>query len=321
MRSGYYTKRTMVSLSRLYFFLLLSVAFIVACHLEASPPVEDIPPVQDSIFSSGVSRGVIESRSIQEASGLAAGITNFGRLWTHNDSGDKARVFLMDENGRHVAEYLLENQNNRDWEDMASGPGPEKGKNYLYVGEFGDNNAKYNEIYIFRFEEPEVPKQGFPEAQTIPASKTEKLTLKYPDGPRDAECLLLDPLTKDLFIVTKRENQVLVYKAPFPQIAGKTIVLEKEAELPFTWITAGDISADGQEVLLKTYDHIYYWKRKPGQSIPELLKTTPKQLPYKREPQGEAIAWKRDGTGFYTTSEVFMIPSAFVYFYKRLHLE
>jgi hypothetical protein len=70
-------------------------------------------------------------------------------------------------------------------------------------------------------------------------------------------------------------------------------------------------------VLLKNYNEIYYWKRNSNEPILEVLKRKPIKIDYDREPQGEAIAWKLDGSGFYTLSESKLIVGGNLYFYKR----
>jgi len=37
---------------------------------------------------------------------------------------------------------------------MAAGPGPERGKSYLYLGDIGDNNEARAEIVVYRVPEP-----------------------------------------------------------------------------------------------------------------------------------------------------------------------
>lgn len=261
-------------------------------------------------FYSAESRGEIENNQINEASGLAAGINNPGMLWTHNDSGDKARLFLLDEYGHFKAEFKLKDIKNRDWEDIYTGPGPEAGKNYIYIAEMGDNNAVHELKYIYRFEEPKLSD----ESREI--SNIEVITFIYPDGKRDAESLFVDPQTKDIYVLSKREQNIGIYKAAYPQSTSKTITLEKLGEMPYFNTVAADITPDGQEILTKTYDGIYYWKR-DGQSIAELLMTEPTFVPYVIEPQGEAIAWKKDGSGFFTLSEEPREIEAVLYFYRR----
>ncbi|MFQ5632582.1 MAG: hypothetical protein ACE5I1_27760, partial [bacterium] len=138
------------------------------------------------------------------------------------------------------------------------------------------------------------------------------------DGPRDAETLMVDPLTKDIFIISKREAKVHVYRAPFPQLTSQPITLQLVATLPVSWVVAGDISPSGREILIKTYDAIYYWVRQRQKPLWQAFAREPVMLPYYLEPQGEAIAWQADGMGYYTVSEVFKRIPAHLYFYPRL---
>ena len=86
--------------------------------------------------------------------------------------------------------------------------------------------------------------------------------------------------------------------------------------LPLTKIVAGDFSADGNEILMKNYDHVYYWNS-TAKSFTAALKEQPLEIPYEVEPQGEAIAWAKDGSGFYTVSEENKKAKVYLYFYKR----
>ena len=89
----------------------------------------------------------------------------------------------------------------RDWEDIAIGPGPQANVDYLYVGEIGDNDSKHKSIKIYRVPEPNVDANQTPVVVTVRGVETIELT--YPDGPRNAETLMVDPLTKDIYIVSK----------------------------------------------------------------------------------------------------------------------
>lgn len=231
-------------------------------------------------------------------------------LWTHNDSGDKARLFLLDEFGKFKAEFIFPTLKNRDWEDIASGPGPDKNKNYLYVAEMGDNKAVHQLKYIYRFEEPLLSN----DKRTI--DNYEQITFEFPDGKRDAESMFVDPLTKDIYILSKREQKIGIYRAKYPQPTTETITLEKLGVIPYFNSVAADINPDGQEIITKTYDAVYYWKRN-GETIVELLMKEPETVPYLIEPQGESIAWKKDGSGFFTLSEEPRDIEAVLYFYRK----
>jgi len=280
--------------------------------------------------------GVVVNDKIDEASGIVASSKNKGVLWTHNDSGNKNRIFALDTNGNDLGIFYLDGIENRDWEDIAIGPGPVDGLTYLYIGDIGDNDKQYNSKFIYRIEEPIVNiGQSFVDS-TIADIST--ITLLYPDENRDAETLLIDPLTKDLFILSKRNTNIRLYKATYPQSTNEIINMELEVKLnfpkdpevnePFNYITAGEISSDGKEIIVKTYEDIYYWSRDENESITQAMSKIPLGLPYEKEPQGEAICWKpNDDKGYYTLSEEeitvdsveFTFP-AILYYYPRTSL-
>lgn len=279
---------------------------IVACSANS----DKNEPEKDIYFDPAESRGEIENPLINEASGLAESLSNPNMLWTHNDSGNDPFIFLIDEYGKDQGTFELKNVVNRDWEDVSSGPGPEEGQNYLYIAEMGDNNAVHEFKYIYRFKEPLAG-----ESEVI--ENFETITFQYPDGRRDAECLMVDPLTRDLYIVSKREDNVGVYRAPYPQSTEAVITLEKLGILPYHNIVGGDISADGGDILLKTYDRILYWSRPETSTVFEAMQKEPVPISYVAEPQGESIAWKKDETGFFTLSEERDGIEAVLYFYKK----
>jgi hypothetical protein len=56
---------------------------------------------------------LITDPTINEASGIAASISKPGILYTHNDSGGKNAVFVMDNHGSFKGSYILETVKNR----------------------------------------------------------------------------------------------------------------------------------------------------------------------------------------------------------------
>lgn len=281
-------------------------------------PADESVRLDTTLFAPSVRRESIKTKKIEEASGLVVSRSNPLLLWTHNDSQGKSRLFLLDQKGKEQGILKLKGIDARDWEDIAIGDGPKKGINYLYIGNIGDNNAQYNTKFIYRIPEPNVQNNKLPLKKTIKDKDIEVIRFQFPDGKRDAETLMLDPWTKDIYIVSKREEQVKVYVAPYPQSTEKTVTLEEVATLHFSKAVAGDISQDGQEILIKNYGNIYYWKRTKGASIKETLQKPPVRLPYIAEPQGEAIAWKPDASGYFTLSEIRHGSSQNLYFYPRL---
>lgn len=271
---------------------------------------------QAPAFGDPIDCGEIDAPAIREASGLVASRQNAHVLWTHNDSGDKNVIYAINDRGKLLGVYTLARAYARDWEDIALGPGPEEGRQYIYVGDIGNNEARYRVQYVLRVPEPVVSAEQAPVQEKLEG--VEGISFMYPERNYDAETLMLDPRTKDLYVVTKRDSNVIVFRAPYPQSTTEKFEVEQVAKLPFTMAVAGDISVRGDEILIKTYDSIYYWKRGGGETIAQALARMPQRVPYLLEPQGEAVAWKADGEGYYTLSEEFMGLAAHLFFYPRV---
>jgi hypothetical protein len=133
--------------------------------------------------------------------------------------------------------------------------------------------------------------------------------LKYPDGPKDAETLMIDPIQKSMYIISKRNDTVGIYSAPLNFNDGETIALVKKGSLylegsgPGKYIVSGDISADGRQILIKRQDKVYHWDREKNETIERTLHKQPVEFPYFSERQGEAICFATDGNAYYTVSE------------------
>jgi hypothetical protein len=264
-------------------------------------------------FLPGVKLAQLKNKELKEISGIAASVNNPKLLWAHNDSGNGPDIFLLDEHLDVKLTCTLAGIENRDWEDIAVGPGPDASKSYVYVADIGDNEAKYQYKYIYRFEEPVWNKT---QTEKITITSFDRITFQLSDGRKDTETLLLDPKTKNLYIVSKREEPVSLYELKYPYRKEDTLVAEKVMSLPFTQIVSGDFSANGHEILLKNYSRVYYWNSS-AKSITDLLKDSPQEIPYVQEPQGESITWAIDGSGFYTLSEERKKEKSYLYFYKR----
>lgn len=274
---------------------------------------KDSAPGPSDAFRHARKVAALTYKTLDEASGLAASITNPGYLWAHNDSNSGPEVFLLDTVLNVRLTCVLKNIENRDWEDIAVGPGPDPTKNYVYVGEIGDNLAKHTYKYIYRFEEPKLTS-----GQTqVDITNFTTLCFRLEDKKKDTETLLLDPGTKDLYVITKREEPVHVYQLKYPYDGGDTLVARNVAALPLTQLVSGDILAASGEIVLKNYKKIYYWPNESHLPPVSALAELPQEVPYEEEPQGEAIAWRRDGGGFYTLSETKGKKKTYLYFYER----
>lgn len=243
--------------------------------------------------------GTLDSRIVSEASGIACQPDTTSRLWLINDSGDRPQVYASTKQGAIQCTFRLKNAKNIDWEDLALAKSSTPGQYELFVADIGDNNAKRANVTIYRARTPHdsVISNGVYE------DTAEAYTFTYPDGPRDAETFLIDPRTRDFYIISKRDKQARVYRAEAPHRHGTTRKLEFVTTLPVSMLTAGDVSHDGSKIILKNYLYAWHWERREGESIGDALKRPGVRIAYMPEEQGESICFTHNDGGYITTSE------------------
>lgn len=269
------------------------------------------PAVPCPKFDTGRVVGRVRVQPLDESSGIAASRTNPGIVWVHNDSGHRSDVYAVDTKGELRGTYEVVGRGNVDWEDIAIGRGPGAERDWLYIADAGANKGPRETYSVHRVLEPEVPAKGPPVEGKL--DDVETIDFAYADGAsHDAETIMIDPVTGDFLLVTKSwTGHSEVYRSALPEQAQSPEALEKIAELRLPHderrgsgqSTAGDISRDGSQILIRTYTDIFWWNRAPGQSIAEALRGTRCKMPIREEPQGEALAFTPDGKGYYTLSE------------------
>jgi hypothetical protein len=265
-----------------------------------------------SRFEEGKPLSELTSMKLKETSGLEASVKNPNMLWAHNDSGNDAEIFLLNENLEIKLTVMMVGIKNRDWEDITVGPGPDSSKTYVYVGDIGDNDAVYLYKHIYRFEEP-----AFETGNHISVSNFDTITFKLEGTIKDTESLFIDAKSKNLYVVSKREEPVFLYELKSPFNSGDTLTASKILSMPFKEIVAADCSHKNGDILMKNYTNIYYWENRNHEDVITLLKNNPLEISYEQELQGEAIAWATDDSGFYTLSEKRKKEPSYLYFYSR----
>jgi len=253
-------------------------------------------------FAPGRQVGIVETDLIREASGIVASRQNPGVLWVHNDSGDGARLYALDTKGRLLGVCTVTGARARDWEDIAIGPGPEAKRHYLYIGDIGDNSGKYSSVRVYRVTEPKVARSA--PFGRMNAGPVETIELTYPDEARDAETLLVDPQSGDLYVISKRELFSKVYWAGYPQSTGSRIVMKHVATLPWGFAVAGDVSPDGGRVIVRSPYNASLWVRPKGKPLWHAFGGKMVGIPLMSERQGEGICFDGQGRGYFTLSEM-----------------
>jgi hypothetical protein len=246
--------------------------------------------------------GRINVKPLREVSGIAASRQHDDVLWMHND-GEAKHVYAVKTSGKVAAQVKVPAAV-EDVEDMAIGPGPEKGVDYLYLGDIGDNDGNRDEVRVVRFAEPSLTDED----RKPKARGAEVIRLKYPDGAHDAEAFMVDSATGDLIIVTKEVGRAPTYvaRAASLQNPGGRVALEHLADLAADQVSAGDISPDGLWILLRNEEQGWLWDRLPGESLADAFQRPPQAVPVRGQRQGangESIGFAPSGQSYFTVSE------------------
>jgi hypothetical protein len=235
----------------------------------------------------------ITDARLSELSGLVA---VGDRMLAINDGGDQLTVYLLDA-GCQVVDVHTAAVDPYDPEDLAVAA-----DGTVWLADTGDNDADRPTVALL-------------------ALRTDGTTgvhrLAYPDGPHDAEALLLAP-DGTPFLVTK---EVLgasgVYRPVSELVNGGTVGLEKVATVNLTFtgttggpvgqagqllVTGGAVAADGSRLALRSYTDAYVWPL-AGSDVPAALAATPVRIPLPASPQGEAISFAADNLTLLVASE------------------
>lgn len=257
------------------------------------------------LFNAGfaIKAKLITDKRLDEVSGIVASRTNPDVYYVHNDSGGKPEVYALNSKGKVIAILNLEGFNNRDWEDIAIGPGPDAQSSYIYVGEIGDNKAQYDELMLYRFKEPNLNKVLKKSHTPITIKDIETIRFIFADGAKDCETLFLDSANGDVYLLSKREYKVGLYQIKSPLSTSAVNVANRIQTLDFPLAVAGDIAPARDNILIKTYENIYLWSVAKGESILDAMSKPYQELPYTVEPQGEAICFSLSGDSYLTLSE------------------
>jgi len=288
-------------------------------------------------WADGVVQGNFDtSANWQELSGLTAAYKagNENYLWVLSDSPANMIAAISKQDASNKGVWSLVGTPSKiDWEDVESSV--VDGVPYLYVFDFGNNPNTVNsrgagvDMVIHRLLEPTITGADGSTADYM------SIQCAFPAGNmptlRDCEAAIIDPVTGDIFIITKRESVPGVYKlAHQNSYTGiqTLIFMGKMWDIPDVTTLAlsttacnvvdATINKDGTEVVVKNYNEMYLFLRNPATQtiyqaltgVPTIIQgyvgggsASPAKSHPSAEPQGEGICFDASGINLYSHSE------------------
>ncbi|MFB4312102.1 hypothetical protein [Actinomadura sp. GTD37] len=241
----------------------------------------------------------ISDPRINESSGLAASALHPGVVYTHNDSGGVPKIFALGPDGRVKAVLTVGGASARDWEGMALGKDA-RGRPAIFVADIGDNlGGAWPYVTVYR-----IPEPSRLSSRTLPATA---FRIKYQDGPRNAETLMINPRTNRLYIASKLFGGK-IYEAPAKLSTSGFNVMRKVGDAPAI-ATDGAFSPDGRTCVIRTYFGARLYSVRPDGRPGKTLKS----LDLPMQSQGESVTYTPDGRSLLVGSEgedqpVYQVP-------------
>jgi hypothetical protein len=256
---------------------------------------------------SWVPYGRFTEKAIKESSGFVKSRQFENVFWTHNDSGDKPRIFATTEKGDLIREIAVPAAKNIDWEDIAV-----DNSGHLIIGDFGNNRNTRRDLTIYIVEEPNP-------YETDVAKVIKRVPFQFPDQQAYPDPLNMNLDTEaafwangHLYLLTKHrsDRKTKLYKfGTLENDQKQTITRIGEFEID-GMVTAADASPDGQKLVVLSYEYIYLFE-KPKDSDNYLAGEFKRVLLEAR--QSEAIAFA--GTNLLLTNEqreIYKLPLSYL---------
>lgn len=255
-----------------------------------------------------------ESRLINESSGLVKSRQHENLYWTHNDSGDTARIFPVNRQGQLVRPAWLQGEypglaiggaTNIDWEDIAT-----DNSGRLYIGAFGNNGNARRDLAIYVVPEPHPQSQMQSRAlKTIPIAYPEQQSFPPPKSKWDFDCEALFWANDKLYLLTKNrgDHQTKLYRLDSTnpnEVNLLTLIGRYDVG---GLVTAADALPDGSKIAVLCYHAVFVFE-KPANSD-NYLAGPASMLPI-RARQCEAIAFDGPDTLIITNeqTDLFELP-------------
>lgn len=289
---------------------LICVCFVFPlAYLFVFPAVADDAGLT---YGAPVELSTLKHKKIKESSGLAASHRNDGLFWTHNDSGDKPRLYCFDRSGAHKGTCKIKKAGSIDWEDMCSFS--LNGRSKLLIADIGDNGSRRKSCRLYLMDEPKNPQNDVEKLQVI--------KLRYSTGPMDCEAIGIDVASKKLlFVEKKRWINCRAFEADIEldeatgEIIGKRndtgiveLIAKPVGQIRLPLVTAMDVSSDGKRAIVLTLGQAFEYHRGDGETWKDAFARKPRTIDMPPRKQGEAICYGKAGRDLFLTSELTPTP-------------
>jgi len=189
------------------------------------------------------------ANSIKESSGL---IKLDNQLWTHNDSGDGAKLYQIDENSGSILKTVtINNAVNKDWEDITYDD------THVYIGDFGNNRGNRKDLKIYKISRDDLKTQNDINAEVINFSYNDQHDFsRKSDKNNNYDCEAMIVKNDKLYLFSKNwgDQQTRLYE--LDTTTGRHIARYKNSFNIKGLVTGASFNKEFNILLLSSYSKL-----------------------------------------------------------------
>jgi hypothetical protein len=242
--------------------------------------------------------------ALSEMSGIVKSKHFRNTFWVHNDSGDKARIFAIRQDGSVIAHasadvskyegISIPGARNVDWEDIAT-----DGRN-LYISDLGNNGNARRNLGIYVIKEPDPTRTSVVrDIFRIPVRYQDQK--EFPPAHRRFDSEAIFTLRGKLYAITKhRANAFMpatganLYRLDTMKPDEVNVLRKVDGSAKLGgWVTAADVSPDGKTLAVLTHAPVQsVWLFSTAAKNDKFLsQSKSKQIVFQKGQQCEGLCW------------------------------
>ena len=199
---------------------------------------------------------------VEETSGIE--ISGKNEVWTLNDSGGAAELYLCDTVGNLLRTVKINNAENHDWEDLT-----QDDQGNFYIGDMGNNNNDRENLRLYKIPNPAATTDSSVDAEKIKFTYEDQTEFPPGDDNLNFDCEAIIWHNNYIYLFTKNRSipiKTSVYRIPDQPgeyVAKKMGTFDtagsntNDTDIYSYWITAADLSPNGKQLALLSHDRVW----------------------------------------------------------------
>lgn len=254
-----------------YNLLIIFVLGFIACSTKESTVEPDVTPAVIEITLPEMEPVALTPDArigcdqISESSGLVKSRTQPNVFWTHNDSGDEARIFALDSLGmtlqpspnKNCSGIRISSATNHDWEDLT-----QDDLGHLIIGDCGNNDNVRRDLAFYIFSEPDPhTTTGVAESRRVPFHFLDQT--EYPPAKNNFDAEAIFWANGKIYVLTKHRSDTFtkLYRLDSQQTTPSNALSYINRIDVRDQVTGADASPDGSRLAVLTYSSVWLFEK------------------------------------------------------------